>query len=150
MIEKLVGHLQFMVRQKNNLIGHLILPQIFPVRQNVWCAFFIWSDNFWFWSDIVQCLIFILRPVLNNDWLLEKFLVKCIKGQNLRDQQVVLVNLPNCPNFCLVFRYYEDLISCETFSKIFLRFQSYDPSKFCQFLGGLLFLSFSQTFGRFF
>ena len=143
MIEKLVGHLQFMVRQKNNLIGYLTLPQIFPVQQNVWCAF-------WFWSDIVQCLIFILRPVLNNDWLLEKFLVKCIKGQNLRDQQVVLVNLPNCPNFCLVFRYYEDLISCETFSKNFLRFQSYDPSKFCQFLGGLLFLSFSQTFGRFF
>ena len=28
-----------MVRQKLNLVEHLILPQIFSVRQNVWCAF---------------------------------------------------------------------------------------------------------------
>ena len=115
-------------------------------------VFFIWSDNFWFSLDIVQCLIFILRPALNNDWLLEKFLVKCIKGQNLRDQQVVLVNLPNCPNFCLVFRYYDDLISCETFSRKFLRFQSYDRSKVCPFLGGLLFCLFLRLlvgFSRF-
>ena len=34
-IKSLVGYLQFMVEQKHNLVGHLILPRIFPVRQNV-------------------------------------------------------------------------------------------------------------------
>ena len=32
-------HLQFMVGQKHNLVGHLVLPQIFLVEQNVWCVF---------------------------------------------------------------------------------------------------------------
>ena len=40
-IESLVGHLQFMVRQKHNLVGDSILPQFFPVRQNVWCVFLL-------------------------------------------------------------------------------------------------------------
>ena len=42
------------------------------------------------------------------------------------------------------------MISCEIFSKIFLQFQSYDCSKFCQFLGGLPFLLLFQTKGKFF
>ena len=35
----LVGHLQFMVGQKHNLVGHLILPQVFSVGRNIRCAF---------------------------------------------------------------------------------------------------------------
>ena len=31
----MVGHLQFMVGQKHNLVGHLILPLVFPIGQNV-------------------------------------------------------------------------------------------------------------------
>ena len=38
-IKSLLRHLQFMVGQKNNLVGHLILPRIFPVEQNVRCVF---------------------------------------------------------------------------------------------------------------
>ena len=38
-IKSLVGYLQFMVEQKHNLAGHLILPQIFLVGQNVWYVF---------------------------------------------------------------------------------------------------------------
>ena len=34
-IKSLVGHVQFMVAQKHNLVRHLILPRVFPVRQNV-------------------------------------------------------------------------------------------------------------------
>ena len=34
-IKSLVGHVQFMVAQKHNLVRHLILPQVFPVGQNV-------------------------------------------------------------------------------------------------------------------
>ena len=33
-IKSLVGHLQFMVGQKNNLVRHLILPRVFAVGQN--------------------------------------------------------------------------------------------------------------------
>ena len=71
-----------------------------------------------------------------------------IKNQNLRDQQVVLVTIPNCPKSFSFFRYYKDIISCETFSKIFLQFWSYDHSKFSQFLGELPFLLFFQTLGK--
>ena len=42
------------------------------------------------------------------------------------------------------------MISCEIFSKNFLWFQSYDHSKFFQFLGGLPFLLFFQALGKFF
>ena len=35
----MVGHLQFMVEQKLNLVWHLILPWVFPVGQNVRCVF---------------------------------------------------------------------------------------------------------------
>ena len=35
MIKTLVGHLQFMVGQKHNMVGHIILPQISPIGQNV-------------------------------------------------------------------------------------------------------------------
>ena len=38
-IKNLVRHLQFMIRQKHNLLGHLILPRIFPLGQNVRCVF---------------------------------------------------------------------------------------------------------------
>ena len=38
-IKSLVGHLQFMVEQKHNLFGHLILPRVFLVGQNVRCVF---------------------------------------------------------------------------------------------------------------
>ena len=38
-IKSLVGHLQFMVGQKHNLVGHLILPRVFPIGQNVRCVF---------------------------------------------------------------------------------------------------------------
>ena len=38
-IKSLVRHPQFMVGQKHNLPGHLILPRIFPVGQNVRCVF---------------------------------------------------------------------------------------------------------------
>ena len=38
-IKSLVGHLQFMVGQKHNLVGHLILRPVFPVGQNVRCVF---------------------------------------------------------------------------------------------------------------
>ena len=41
-IKSLVRHLQFIVGQKHNLLGHLILPRIFPVGQNVWCLFKAW------------------------------------------------------------------------------------------------------------
>ena len=60
-IKSYVGYLQFMVEQEHNLVGHLILPWIFIVGQNLF--FFIWSDNFWFWSDIVRCPTVILKPV---------------------------------------------------------------------------------------
>ena len=68
-----------------------------------------------------------------------------VNSQNLRDWQVVLVTIPNCPNCFSVFRYYEDMISCEIFMV-----PAYDHSKFSQFLGGLLFLLFFQTLGKFF
>ena len=35
----MVGHLQFMVGQKHNLVGHAILPRVFPIGQNVRSAF---------------------------------------------------------------------------------------------------------------
>ena len=38
-IKSLVGHLQFMVGQKNNLVRHLILPRVFAVGQNFRCVF---------------------------------------------------------------------------------------------------------------
>ena len=38
-IKSLVRHFQFMVGQKHNLLGHLILARIFPVGQNVRCVF---------------------------------------------------------------------------------------------------------------
>ena len=38
-IKSSLRHLQFMVRQKHNLVGHLDSPQIFPVGQNVRCVF---------------------------------------------------------------------------------------------------------------
>ena len=76
--------------------------------------------------------------------------IKILKSQNLRDQQVVLVTIPNCPDFFSVFRYYKDLISCEIFSKNLLQLWSYDCSKISQFLGGLLFLFFFLTLGKFF
>ena len=34
-IKSLVGHVQFMVAQKHNLVRHLILPRVFPIGQNV-------------------------------------------------------------------------------------------------------------------
>ena len=34
-IKSLDEYLQFMVEEKQNLVGHLILPQVFPVGQNV-------------------------------------------------------------------------------------------------------------------
>ena len=38
-IKSLVGYIKFVVGQKHDLVGHLILPRVFPVRQNVWCVF---------------------------------------------------------------------------------------------------------------
>ena len=38
-IKSLVGHLQFMVGKNHNLVGHLILPPLFSVGQNVRCVF---------------------------------------------------------------------------------------------------------------
>ena len=38
-IKSLVGYLQFMVGQKQNLVGHLVLLWVFPVGQNVRCVF---------------------------------------------------------------------------------------------------------------
>ena len=38
-IKSLVGHLQFMVGQTHNLVWNLILPRVFPVRQNAWWVF---------------------------------------------------------------------------------------------------------------
>ena len=38
-VKSLVGHLQFMIGQKHNLVRHLILPQVFAVGQNVWSVF---------------------------------------------------------------------------------------------------------------
>ena len=38
-VKSLVRHFQFMIGQKHNLLGHLILPRIFPVGQNVRCVF---------------------------------------------------------------------------------------------------------------
>ena len=52
-IKSLVGHLQIIVR-------NLILPQIFPIGQNVWCVFCL--VNFLFQSDTVPCLIIISKP----------------------------------------------------------------------------------------
>ena len=37
-IKSSLRHLQFMVGQKHNLVGHLVLPRIFPVGQNVRCV----------------------------------------------------------------------------------------------------------------
>ena len=37
-IKSSLRHLQFMVRQKYNLLGHLVLPRIFPVGQNIRCV----------------------------------------------------------------------------------------------------------------
>ena len=110
---------------------------------------------------IQLCGISICKPletIFQNCLRLGKFpskwkkanVVLIFKSQNLRDQQVVLVTIPNCPNFFSVFRYQKDMISCEIFSKFFLRFWSYDRSKFSQFLGGLPFLLFFQTLGKFF
>ena len=38
-IKSLVRHLQSMTGQKHNLVEYLILPQVFPIGQNVWCVF---------------------------------------------------------------------------------------------------------------
>ena len=38
-IKSLVGHLQFMVEQKHNVVGHLVLTRVLPVGQNVRCVF---------------------------------------------------------------------------------------------------------------
>ena len=45
-IKNLVGHLQFIVRQKHNLVRYLILPQIFPVRQNIQFVFHLVCFSF--------------------------------------------------------------------------------------------------------
>ena len=45
-VKSLVEHLQFMVGQKHNLVGHLILPQIFPVGRNVRCNFGLVGEFF--------------------------------------------------------------------------------------------------------
>ena len=76
-IKSLVGHLQFMVRQKHNLVGHLILPQIYPIGQSDWCFFCLvgqllilaghcpmsdhyfkaWSNHAWLkWNREVECI----------------------------------------------------------------------------------------------
>ena len=57
-IKSLVGHFQFMDGQRNNLVGHLILPQIFPIGQNVQCALHLVGRLL----DIVRCPTIILRP----------------------------------------------------------------------------------------
>ena len=51
-INSLVGHFQFMVEQKHNLVGHLILPQIFPVGQNVRFVFCLVGQ---FWILVGHC-----------------------------------------------------------------------------------------------
>ena len=38
-IKTSVGDLQFTVRQKHDLVGHLILPRVFPIGRNVRCVF---------------------------------------------------------------------------------------------------------------
>ena len=38
-IKSLASHLQFVVGQKHNVVGHLILPRVFPVGQNIQCVF---------------------------------------------------------------------------------------------------------------
>ena len=60
-IERLVGYLQFMIEHKHNLVGHLILPRIFPVGQNVRYVFHL-VGQFLIWSDIVRYPTVILRP----------------------------------------------------------------------------------------
>ena len=51
-INSLVGHFQFMVEQKHNLVGHLILPQIFAVGQNVRFVFCLVGQ---FWILVGHC-----------------------------------------------------------------------------------------------
>ena len=62
MIKTLVGHLQFMVGQKHNMVGHIILPQISPIGQNVRWDFCL-VGQFCIWLDIARCWPIILRPV---------------------------------------------------------------------------------------
>ena len=57
----MLEHLQFMVGQNHNLVGHLIISHIFPFEQNIQCVFYL-VDNFWFWLDIGWCPTIILRP----------------------------------------------------------------------------------------
>ena len=62
-IKSFVRHVQFMVAQKHNLVRHLILPRVFPSGR-MSGVFFVWSDKFWFRSDIVRCPTVILRPAM--------------------------------------------------------------------------------------
>ena len=45
-IKSLVRYLQFRVEQKHNLIGHLILSRVFPIRQNVRYVFHLVGQFF--------------------------------------------------------------------------------------------------------
>ena len=60
LIKSLVRHLQFMVGRKHNLVGHLILPQFFPIRQNVRCVFRLVGQ--FLILVIVQCRTVVLGP----------------------------------------------------------------------------------------
>ena len=52
----LVGYLQFI------LTFIFVLSFVFVPSGRMSSVFFVWSDKFWFWQNIFQCLTVILRP----------------------------------------------------------------------------------------
>ena len=69
-IKTSVGHLQFMVRQKHNLVGHLILPRVCPIGRNVGCVFRL-VGQILIWRDMVRCRTIILRPAIYITYIIQ-------------------------------------------------------------------------------
>ena len=97
-IKSLVGHVQFMVAQKHNLVRHLILPRVFPVGQNVRRVFRL----------VRQILISVRHDPMSNryfkacnvfDFILWSVPVKQINWWSKIPTSINLI--PHCEIFCL-------------------------------------------------
>ena len=59
-----------MVRQKHNLVGHLILPRVCPIGRNVGCVFRL-VGQILIWRDMVRCRTIILRPAIYITYIIQ-------------------------------------------------------------------------------
>ena len=93
-IKILFGHLQFMVGQKHNLVGHLTFPQIFSVGQNIRRVFHL----------VRQCLILIGYCAMSDLYSLWRVVLMaclfflCVTPMkcSLRSPKTWWLNIPDC------------------------------------------------------